>query len=251
MTALHLRVAARTHTGRCRDVNEDAFTITELSPRDLVVGIYDGCGGASPTEGPSITAAQTVDDEVRRWSRPPAPGDLAARVDAALTSACAAVWRTMKEKNGDFGMGTTAMICGVVDGRLAGVHVGDARAYHCREGALVQLSRDDTLLQDLLDRGAITPADADEFVHGTVITRVLGLGPEIDRSAFSVRLVAHDRVVLVTDGIWRQLAPTAFRDLVAASGNPRSICDALVEAAEAAGGHDNETAIVIDCAPAA
>ncbi|MEO7093777.1 MAG: protein phosphatase 2C domain-containing protein [Polyangiales bacterium] len=239
-------VAARTNTGRCRERNEDAFTITDL-PRGegVVVGVYDGCGSVSPTEGPSLVAAQVVHEEIGRWTGPHLPDELGARLDSALSSACSAVWRESRSRK--FGLGTTAMICGVIDGQLSGVQVGDARAYLVRGATLVQLSRDDTLLQDLLDQGQLAAEDAEDFELRNVITRALGTSAEIDRSSFTARLSASDRVILVTDGIWRPLAPVSFHRIATGHGDAKSICDALIDAAEAAGGHDNQTVVVIDC----
>jgi PPM family protein phosphatase len=142
-------------------------------------------------------------------------------------------------------MGTTATIAAVVDSQVSIVHVGDSRAYLFRAGVLRQLSRDDRLVTDLLEAGRLTPAEVATFPHRNVVTRVLGPTEIVGVWTTSRALRAGDRLLLCTDGLTELVDDRAIADLLATHADPETLCRALVEAADRAGGRDNETVVVM------
>ncbi len=140
------------------------------------------------------------------------------------------------------GLGTTATVAVIWDSWVVVAHVGDTRAYLRRGGDLRQITRDDSLVNDLLDAGAELPAD---FSHRHVITKALGFAEDLAPASYATDLQDGDMIVLCSDGVWGMIGEPAMRDILLGSGDPEQTCRALIEAADQAGGHDNETVVCV------
>ena len=139
---------------------------------------------------------------------------------------------------------TTATVAAISGDTLHLAHVGDSRAYVLRRRRLVQISRDQTLLNHLLDEGKILPNEIEEFPHKGVIMFALGVGPKLEVDRTSVRLRRGDVLLLCTDGLWNLIDDAGIETVFRWHKGPEAICTALVESANAAGGHDNVTVVV-------
>ncbi len=255
-----LTVAALTDVGLCMEINEDALSVfavgspappvvsggaaVSLSSPAVVLGVYDGTGdwGLSPGH----IAARIVSERLAAVPAPPAVAERAGLLLAALSAAGDAIFAAHHGRGAI--VVTTATLALVVSDHVSIANVGDSRAYLFRAGALTQLTRDDTLVADLVESGQLAPAEVETCIHRTVITRALGFARDVE-----VRITAHtlqpdDVLLLCTGGLWRLVGDDALAAILARPERPEALCRVLVEAANRAGGHDNVTVVVAVCA---
>ena len=227
----------RSDVGRVRDGNEDALLLGHT-----VFAVADGMGGHRGGEVASAAALEPLAAlDGRRFA---STDDALAALTEAVVNANTDVSRRSQVEPDLSGMGTT-LTAVLVDGREAHlVHVGDSRAYLAREGRLVQLTDDHTLVQALLDQGRITPDQVATHPHRSVITRAVGVASDVDVDAMSLTLHDGDRLVLCSDGLTGVVDDATIARTVSEQ-QPGAAVDTLIAAANAAGGPDNVTVIVI------
>jgi len=243
-----LRIGYRTNVGRIRDHNEDNFswfdpgdTAETLGEKGWLFVVADGMGGHAAGEVASKIAVTVI---VQRYQEGRSP------IASALKDAVQAANEEIFQHNrsgAQTGMGTT-IVCAAIHGdELFIAHVGDSRAYLLRKRALVLLTRDHTLVNDLLRGNAISPEEAEVHPRRHVLSRALGKKAEADPEVQEPsRIFNGDVVLLCTDGISGYLndEQIAF-DLESNSSDPQTAATALTQHADGIGGEDNATAIVI------
>lgn len=223
-----------TDTGRQRRANEDSL----LARAPLFV-VADGMGGAQAGEVASRVAVESF--------QPGLPdGEPAERALAELAQTANARIHELSHSNAEHaGMGTTLTAVYVGEEEVAIAHVGDSRAYCLRDGQLLRLTDDHSLVDELMRQGKLTPEEAVEHPQRSVITRALGPegSVEVDTRTFSAR--AGDVYLLCSDGLTTMLAEPEIAALLL--GHPRlhDAGEALIGAANDAGGRDNITVILI------
>jgi protein phosphatase len=245
--------AMRTDPGLVRELNED--TVAWVTPQDRTIAesrgnlalVADGMGGHAAGEVASALAA----DVIRRFYY-----DTAGPVPKVLSAAFAAANRAILEYAAEHpeckGMGTTCTTLAFHDGKVWLGHIGDSRAYLLREGELVQLSEDQTLVAKLVSDGTLTQEQADHSPMHNVILQALGTSNQIKPiiGAKGLPLEFGDVLVLCSDGISNLVSDAKIAE-IAGRLAPQEACDALIEAALAAGGHDNASLGVFNVAQAA
>jgi serine/threonine protein phosphatase PrpC len=233
--------AMRTDTGLVRTLNEDS--VAWVTPHDdeaanhrgSLALVADGMGGHAAGEVASALAA----DVVRRLYY-----GLDGPIPQVLASAFAAANRAIIEYAQEHpecrGMGTTCTVLAFRDRHAWLAHIGDSRAYLLRDHRLVQLSEDQTLVAKLVSEGTITQAEADHSPMHNVILQALGTTSNIKPmiGTKGLPLQAGDVLILCSDGVSNMVPDDRIAE-VAARLPPQEACDALIEAALAAGGHDN------------
>ena len=142
--------------------------------------------------------------------------------------------------------GTTVVAAVVTTFSAAIVHLGDSRAYLYRDHQVHRLTRDHSLVQALVDAGEVTPAEAADHPHRSVLTRHVVMPPPASPDVRAVDLQHGDRVLLCTDGLHGVVDDASLAAILASHPDPAGACDALIAAANRAGGPDNITAVVID-----
>lgn len=226
--------ASGSHVGRIRSSNEDSVHPTNAGAADgLLAVVADGMGGAAAGEVASATALDAV---------------LAADTDVAerVRSANRAVYAMARAKRELTGMGTTVTVTELgPDGNAHFGHVGDSRAYLLRDGDLRQLTADHTVVAEWMAAGAITAAEAKTHPRRGMLTRSVGVGPEVAVDAFDVHLEPGDRLLLCSDGLNGMVTDDEIAGLLG-EGDPEEAVWSLIEAANTAGGHDNVTVLVVD-----
>ena len=239
-TASALAWGAATDTGRVRTENEDAFVALSM-----VFGVADGMGGHAAGEVASAIAAGTLRDRL---------GAGAESVDvvvAAVVEANASIFQGAHSNAAQRGMGTTltAMVV-LVDGtgqrRLAVVNVGDSRSYVMRAGRLRRVTIDHSYVQELVSTGHITEIEARSHPRRNIVTRALGIEPNVRVDTWVLPLVQGDRYVLCSDGLVDEVDDAEIAELMLAIASPQDAADALVAAANEHGGRDNVTVVVVD-----
>lgn len=257
-----LNVFGRTDVGQIREHNEDNFLIADLTkqtrtlteeerhpvvgPRGIVLGVCDGMGGAAAGEIASQMAVDTLYESFID-SSPPADHDvLARRLVRAVEAAGQRIFNEARVDRTRRGMGTTATIAALVDSRMFIAQVGDSRAYVLRNSQLIQVTRDQSLVTQLIEAGQLTEEEAETFEHNNIILQALGTADTVQVDLTYVDLRQGDRLLMCSDGLTGMIRAEEIRQVLVNQADPLVACKELTDRANAAGGHDNITVIVAD-----
>ena len=237
---MRLVFAAATDVGRMRKNNEDSYLSSQP-----VAAVADGMGGHSAGE---VASAIAIEELAALGSRGPWENETAATDD--LKQAILRANRRIREMAaGDrklLGMGTT-LVALLEDGDMVHVaNVGDSRGYLLRQGELSQVTVDHSLVQELVDDGRLSPEDAERHPQRSVITRALGIDPEVEFDLFTYKLQVGDRLLLCSDGLSDVVEPSQIRNVLLRVRNSHQAARKLVTVANEQGGPDNITVIVVD-----
>jgi protein phosphatase len=236
-----LLVGSATDVGLVRSNNQDQFLV---SPG--LYAVADGMGGHAAGEVASSTAIKALQAAFA------ASGEHSAEaLESAAKAANRAVWEQARTNRGMLGMGTTLVALAVVENgdgtnALAVAHIGDSRLYLLREGALRQLTVDHSLVQELVDDGQITPAQAAVHPQRHVLTRALGVEPTVAVDVIDVTPKYGDRYLLCSDGLPREASDDQIAAVLGRFSDPSEAAKELVTLANERGGSDNITAVVVD-----
>lgn len=231
------RASALTDTGRRRLQNEDAFVCDPP-----LFAVADGMGGAQAGEIASRLAAAALEERALELRG-------AEAVAALVQEANDRIFRHALGDPAVAGMGTTvtAMLVDERAGTIAIGHVGDSRAYRVRGRELAQLTADHSLVAELVRSGRLSPEEAEQHPHRSVITRALGTEAQVEVDALTVSMHPGDLYLLCSDGLTSMVRDTDILALLdAAGGDPERGAEALVDAANGAGGEDNITVVLFE-----
>ena len=237
---MRLVFAAATDVGRMRKNNEDSYLSSQP-----VAAVADGMGGHSAGE---VASAIAIEELAALGSRGPWENETAATDD--LKQAILRANRRIREMAASDrklnGMGTT-LVALLEDGDMVHVaNVGDSRGYLLRQGELSQVTVDHSLVQELVDDGRLSPEDAERHPQRSVITRALGIDPEVEFDLFTYKLQVGDRLLLCSDGLSDVVEPSQIRNVLLRVRNSHQAARKLVTVANEQGGPDNITVIVVD-----
>jgi protein phosphatase len=260
---VRVRLFARTDVGQVREHNEDNFLVgdltrrsrglleanraTKIGPQGAVFAVCDGMGGAAAGEIASQLAVDILYERLidGLGERPIERDDLARRLVRAVESAGLRIFHEAKADRSRRGMGTTVTAAALVDDVLFLAQVGDSRGYILRGEQLVQVTRDQSLVNQLIEAGQLTEEEAETFEHNNIILQALGTSDTVQVDLTYTELRRGDTLLLCSDGLSGMLRFEEIRELLKSSVEPLDICKALTERANQAGGHDNITAIVV------
>ncbi|TCO70519.1 PP2C family protein-serine/threonine phosphatase [Rhodovulum euryhalinum] len=224
-----------THRGRVRERNEDAIL---TDPDGELWAVADGMGGHQAGD----VASDMVIDALAGLPDDAAPvAGLIGRLAQANTDVAARAGAAGRGQ-----MGATVVAAMIRNAVAHLVWAGDSRAYLLRAGHLRLLTRDHTVVQDLVDQGALGPHEAETHPESHVVTRAVGMGPGFEAESLSVPVVPGDRLLLCSDGLPRCLSQQEIAGLLRRAASPAEACRALVAAALDAGAPDNVSVIVVD-----
>ncbi|MDI1302812.1 MAG: Stp1/IreP family PP2C-type Ser/Thr phosphatase [bacterium] len=232
-------LAGRTDVGRQRDHNEDAFAV--VAKHGIAI-VADGMGGHNAGEVASEIAISTTIAILSSTAGLSAHD----RLDTAVHAAHASIRDKAAESARYKGMGTTIVAVLLDEKNLSVAHVGDSRLYQLRKGQLRQLTRDHSLLQEFIDKGLYSPAEAKEKVARNIITRALGLEDALKVDISAHPLQSRDRYLLCSDGVHEMLGDAEIAAVLLQGLGAEATCEELIDHANAKGGKDNITVIVID-----
>ncbi|HEY8094394.1 MAG TPA: Stp1/IreP family PP2C-type Ser/Thr phosphatase [Acidimicrobiales bacterium] len=235
-----LRWGAATDPGRVRKASEDSLLAVTY-----VFAVADGMGGHAAGEVASAIALQTLES---RMGREPAT---VASVTDVVRAANEAVFRRSVEEPASRGMGTTLTLIAPAagaDGRdhLVVANVGDSRAYLLADGQLRQLTRDHSYVEEMLAAGQITAEEARRHPNRHVVTRALGVEQSVAVDTWLVTPEPGDRYLLCSDGLVNEVSDEGIAEIITGAAGPQAAAEALVVAANAAGGRDNISVVVIE-----
>lgn len=227
---------SRTDVGYVRDHNEDSLVV--MPP---LFAVADGMGGHEAGEVASEITVNTLAEL--------APDHLDAEgLTAAVEAANYNVLKAPRQGIGRDGMGTTLTAAMLEGERLLIAQVGDSRAYLLHNGHLQQITRDHSLMADLIEAGQITPEEAKIHPNRSVITRAIGSDIHMRPDIYELNVTAGDRLLLCSDGLSTMVSDHAIQAIMRRHANVQQCADELVEAALENGGVDNVTVIVVDVA---
>jgi protein phosphatase len=234
-----VRAAAGTHVGRRRRINEDRFAV---APELGLYLVADGMGGHTAGQVASELAAEASLRAIRTLQD--ASVSPAEKLRFAVASANRAIFEAARERPELAGMGTTLVAMLATEDRVALAHVGDSRAYLVRGGRIRQLTDDHSVVGELLRRREISAEAAREHPHRHVLTRALGVRPGVEPDLAELSPAAGDVFTLCSDGL-----TTHVRDEEIAKSmdeaDPQAAVDGLIELANARGGEDNITLVLL------
>jgi PPM family protein phosphatase len=257
-----VHVFGRTDVGRTREHNEDAFVVADLTtgnatlqpevrthisgPKGSLFMVADGMGGAAAGEIASAMAVDVVVTELRRmWGDldTSTPEDFARCLRRATAAANSAI-HAYATSHAEFkGMGTTATIAGLLGDTLYLAQVGDSRAYLVREGKAQQITKDQSLMQKLIEAGEITEEEAQASDRRNIILQALG--PDVSIKVDLTHQVVRrgDTLVLCSDGLSGQVSRDDIARIVNEEPDLMQVCKRLIDLANERGGPDNITVI--------
>lgn len=225
---------SRTDIGCLRDHNEDSLVVTPP-----LFAIADGMGGHAAGEVASEIAVRVLSELAPEHPDGEALG-------RAIEEANRAVIQAAREGRGRQGMGTT-MTAAMLEGeRLVIAQVGDSRAYLLHQGKLQQLTRDHSLMADMIEAGQLTPEEARTHPQRSVITRALGSDAHLHPDIYEINVETGDRLLICSDGLSGMIFDDQIENTLRRVQDPQRCASQLVNEAIAAGGHDNVTVIVAD-----
>jgi protein phosphatase len=260
---LRLDVAGCTSVGRVRRRNEDSFLIQQSTWSSLdsrhdvtLLVLADGMGGHDAGDRASkLTIHQVagamapiMTNLLKADPQAPKPASYKAPLQAAIKAANTVVHQQGQTEAGCKGMGATTAVVLVWDGRVDIGHVGDCRVYHYRQGTLTQVTRDQTLVERMIDLGQLTRDEAATHASRTEVTSAIGRHPEIDPVHYQLTLVPGDWLVVACDGLHAHVNAQALSEALGAAPCAATLtAHYLVELTDHLGGSDNCTVVAIRC----
>ena len=240
---MEIAVAARSDVGMIRAGNEDNFYASSDDKGGIFI-VADGMGGHAAGEVASEMAVQLIRDQLESL-RDLHDRRAADRVLDALRAANLAIYnRTVSEVDKQ-GMGTTASVLIIAGRRYLIGQVGDSRVYLLREGALRQLTKDHSYVQEQVDAGFLTPEQARYHPYSNVITRCVGASDDVEPDTFAGETKVGDIFLVASDGLTGMVDDRRLQQLLQARVEPSRVVDSLIAEANGRGGLDNITAIVV------
>ena len=238
---------SQTDTGRVRSNNEDSVALDEAHG---VAVLADGMGGYAAGEVASGMACDFIRAELGRWlgeaSVAATDGDVRRAMDICVDNANRAIFGAASSNPTYAGMGTTLVLGVFRSGRLLMGHIGDSRAYRWRDGVLQQITKDHSLLQEQIDAGILTPEQAQYSANKNLVTRALGVEDVVLLESHQHDLLHGDVILMCSDGLSDMLTDPEIAGVLAAY--PHSLPEmgeALVSAANEAGGRDNIAVVLV------
>jgi len=201
-------------------------------------------GGAAAGEVASQLAVDIIYEKLSEGPPPKDHDELARRLVHAVEEAGVRIFNEARADRTRRGMGTTATVAALMDERLFVAQVGDSRAYVLREGKLVQISRDQSLVNQLIEAGQLTEEEAETFEHNNIILQALGTAESVQVDLTYVDLREGDTLMLCSDGLSGMIRTEEIREVLCTHSDPLAACKELTDRANNAGGHDNITVIV-------
>lgn len=248
-TSMTYEFFARTDKGRVRGNNEDAVAVDE----DAQIAILaDGMGGYNAGEVASGMATTFIRAEMARWmsqaGTDPQPTDVRRALETCVENANHAILGASLSNPQYAGMGTT-LVVGVFQGnRLILGHIGDSRCYRVRDGAMQQITRDHSWLQEQVDAGLLTPHQAAMSSNRNLVTRALGVEPNVMMEVNEFQVAPNDLFLLCSDGLTDMVSDDTLEELVCEPLSLEEKATLLIDTANANGGRDNVSVLLVQAA---
>jgi protein phosphatase len=237
--SITLEAAALTDVGKVRTGNEDAYG------HCLDAGIFvvcDGMGGAAAGE---VASRLAVDTLIERLCAVTTRENRRKVLEDSIVAANRRVYAHAEKDASRQGMGTTLVAVAIQENQALIGHVGDSRCYLFRAGQLTRQTNDHSLVDEQVRLGQMTQEDAERSPLRNVITRAIGTKESVDAEITELNLESGDILLLCSDGLTREVSEPRIAEILGHPGTIEEQCQQLIDAANAAGSHDNVTAILV------
>ena len=242
-----MKIVGNSEIGRVRTTNEDAFRFGKYEDGAVWAIVCDGMGGALGGKLASSLAADMVSRKIEKsYNRSMSGVSVENMLLSAITTANVTVFDRAAADNSVHGMGTTIVACVVKDSTACIAHVGDSRAYIISSGEISQITKDHSLVQEMLDRGQITKEQFENHPIKNIITRALGVEESIDIDFDYIDVKSGDVILLCSDGLSGLVGSEELLKIYLDSDFD-ALCDNYIEAANNYGGRDNITVVAVKC----
>jgi protein phosphatase len=243
VSELYQHICAISDVGRVRDHNEDIFYV---SPRGDWFVVADGMGGHEAGEVAAALATEAIVEYLtpERIGDAQQTGDTSYMLRDAVIAADKRVYEANKTRQGAE-MGCTIAVAALING-LVTCHVGDVRVYLQRGDKLLQLTQDHSTVAELVKAGQLTAEEARTHVNRNEVLQAVGMSSGVRPDVNQVGLAPGDRILVCSDGLWEAFPNEEIESVLASDGTMRQLATQLVDRANAAGGHDNMTAILCE-----
>lgn len=254
---IRVSIAFLSDVGCVRKNNEDALVVADLAKaestfgngekinhllgeRGLLLCVADGMGGAKAGE----VAAHITVERLPVWlANDTDTGTPTERLRRALESINSEICSAARKDPEQDGMGAAVTAALVEDRRAAIGQIGDSRGYLIRSGMVRQLTKDQSMVQSMIDAGVLTPGEAASSPYRNVILQALGASEDVEPALVEIELEPDDKLVLCTDGLSNKVSAEEIRDVLLQPGTLYDACSKMVDLAKARGGEDNITII--------
>jgi len=251
-----MRIGYKTDVGKTRELDEDSIGIfhidfinKSIKGEKFLLVVADGLGGHNAGEIASGLAVNKVAEEIigsimRKDHMNLTSGEIKDIIQKAVKRASRDIFK-LAEKNPQYkGMGTTLTIALVIDSTVHIGHVGDSRAYIVNKNEILQITKDHSLTQELVDKGEITKEEARIHLLKDIITKAVGVYKEPEVDIYRAHIYRDDFLLLCSDGLTDMLSEEEIHATFMQNDDPKTICDVLVQKANDKGGQDNISMIV-------
>lgn len=240
-----MQIFSKTDIGKVRSSNQDAFKFNLISDTLLWALVCDGMGGANGGNVASQICTKVIKEVLNeKFVKDLSDDELKNLCLECVERANIAIFAMAFDNPGLRGMGTTAVLVLIDGDRLIIVHVGDSRAYLLRNGELVQLTRDHSFVQGLVDMGEITIEEARTHPRKNIITRSVGVRSTLKADYTKGNFEENDVILICTDGLTNYANDDVLKGIIV-DNSKEMVTEKLIEFAKISGGADNITATVI------
>ena len=233
-----------THRGTVRQQNQDAFASQRLEDGRIIALVCDGMGGA---RAGNVASTMAVDLFMRRFLEQKDEPNDQERMQTSAALANQEVFQRAADDPNCAGMGTTLVAALAGPGEAVILNEGDSRAYHINQEGIVLVTRDHSLVEDMVERGELTREEARNHPHKNLITRALGAEPVLLADCFRQTMAPGDCLLLCSDGLSNVVTEQEMLYEVIHGGEAGTCCQRLLDIALHRGAPDNVTAVLIQC----
>ncbi|GHV07188.1 protein phosphatase PrpC [Clostridia bacterium] len=240
-----------TDRGMVRVQNQDAFALDidrkgERPPRPVALIVCDGMGGANAGNVASAIAVKAVNDTLSGLLKPHMNArQMSSALEEAAVAANVAVCDHARQNSECRGMGTTMVAAIAAEGLAVVANVGDSRAYKLNQDGITLVTRDHSIVNDLMEKGELTAAQARSHPRKNWITRALGTDDTVQCDLFEIKLEAGEFLMLCSDGLTNMLSDQELLYEIIHGGDHAGVCNRLIAAANERGGQDNITVVLL------
>ncbi len=237
-----------TEKGEVRSQNQDFFALELVPGRNVALCVVcDGMGGANAGNIASSVAGEGFMDYMKNaLVQATDIAELSGLIRRATSYSNSMVYEVAKTDKEFFGMGTTLVGVLVVGDYASVINVGDSRAYRITPDGINQITKDHSLVEDMIDRGEIKREDAARHPDKNLITRALGVEFSVLCDLFEIKFVKGEYLLLCTDGLTNFVSDDEILEIVSSTADKSACCKALIDKALAAGTSDNVTVVILE-----
>ncbi|MBE7047059.1 MAG: Stp1/IreP family PP2C-type Ser/Thr phosphatase [Ruminococcaceae bacterium] len=239
-------IAASSDVGKMRKANEDSYFVSDIIGENVVACVADGMGGHKGGKTASSMLCEYIETasyELDLFSKD--SDKIVELLEGVIEGANEEIFLRAKSHEELSGMGSTLVMCVASPERVVCANVGDSRMYQINDDGINQITKDHSMVQEMVDKGQITPEEAMAHPNRNIITRAVGSDVELKIDFFKLQPKKGDKLILCSDGLTNMVSEDDIYYIVKNTHSPDEACEKLVNTANSAGGKDNITAVII------